>query len=86
MSTYKVIPLNSSTRGRGFASGKKQELLKLQGRDEYQKYRKHTHIQWRTEEGFGGGVQPPPRNSEVLTKSNRNASERKMFSVPIPAS
>ena len=37
--------------------------------------------------GVGWGVQPPPpRNSEVLTKSNRLQIERKIFSVPIPTS
>ena len=29
--------------------------------------------QWRTEGGFGG-LKPPPRNAEVLKKSNRIAN------------
>jgi hypothetical protein len=45
-----------------------------------------TGMQWRTEGGGLGGVQTPPRNSEVLQNRTGLQIEWKMFSVPIPTS
>jgi hypothetical protein len=43
--------------------------------------------QWRIERGGGGwGFKTPPRNSKVLQSRTGLQIERKIFSVPIPAS
>jgi hypothetical protein len=46
----------------------------------------YRRVQWCTEGGVWGVQPPPPRNSEVLQSRTGLQMERKMFSVPIPAS